>query len=309
MIEARRAVTDDANFAERLELLFGRASDTVAYVYARLPEMKADGAYQLSGRLSGPACLYAQTLPARFRLVDRGPGPSLLAVATVPEPCFWTPRMPHLYQADVELRRGSEVLARTSRSFGIRTLGCAGRSLMFDAKRWVLRAASCDEVPTTTMAECREASTAMVVQNPADELCREASHVGVLLVAQLDAPDLREIRRLSRWPAVGMVVLSNTDQATGSALAELGHNLLFAERFGLGNPVEPAPWAQVALVDVGAVDELAALTGNSDFPLIAVRQGEAFASVAAARAACDRLQRDLAGRDDLVGADWAGYVV
>ena len=42
----------------------------------------------------------------RFAFVDRGPGASLLAEAIVPEPCFWTPEMPHLYQAEVQLRRG-----------------------------------------------------------------------------------------------------------------------------------------------------------------------------------------------------------
>ena len=66
---------------------------------------------QLTGTLAGPSCLYAKTLQATFSLVDRGPGESLLAEAIVPEPCFWTPEMPQLYQADVQLRRRGEILA------------------------------------------------------------------------------------------------------------------------------------------------------------------------------------------------------
>ena len=83
-------------FSERLEIFFGEASDTVAASMLGCAGRKPIKGSQLTGSLVGPSCLYAETLPARFEFVDRGPGESLLAEAVVPEPCFWTPEMPHL---------------------------------------------------------------------------------------------------------------------------------------------------------------------------------------------------------------------
>src|SRR4029077_16217650 len=99
--------------------------------------------------------LYAKTLQATYSFVDRGIGNSLLAEAIVPEPCFWTPEMPQLYQADVQLRRGGEMLAHASRIFGVRRLGAQRRKLVFDGKGWVLRAVSRDEALTMELSQWR----------------------------------------------------------------------------------------------------------------------------------------------------------
>ncbi|MGD9722080.1 MAG: hypothetical protein AB7O59_12440 [Pirellulales bacterium] len=314
--EAARAVAE--HFEHRLELFFGAASDTVAHVYARLAAPSGVGAdtqeLTLSGSLYGPECQYAATLPARFKLVDRGPGPSLLAAATVPEPCFWTPDLPHWYRAEVELRRGAEVLARASRLFGIRPLGAAGGKLIYDATRWMLRGVICDEVPQSDLAAWRDARAAMVVPSPTDALCEAASHAGVLLVAVIDAPDAAALRRMSRWPAVGMVVLPAArvkpalpDHAHRRP-AGAGPNLLLAVRGSSCDLTALPPWIDAVLVDV---DSRAELTRNAaDRPaLIAMRPGGNFASVAEARTACDRLQHDLATRARRADCDWSGYIV
>ena len=131
-------MNDPHDFSDRLELFFGEAADSLAHVYARLRGSDSHSQLQLTGTLRGPSCLYAKTLPATFSLADRGAGNSLLAEAILPEPCFWTPEMPQLYQADVQLRQHGEILAQASRSFAIRRLGAQRRKLMFDGKGWVL---------------------------------------------------------------------------------------------------------------------------------------------------------------------------
>ena len=123
---------DQSNFPDRLELFFGEAADALAHVYARLRGSDSQSQLQLTGTLRGPSCRYAKTLQATFSLADRGPGNSLLAEAIVPEPCFWTPEMPQLYQGDIQLRRRGEILAHTSRIFGIRRLGAQRQKLLFD---------------------------------------------------------------------------------------------------------------------------------------------------------------------------------
>src|SRR6476646_8207256 len=150
-----------AEFAERLELFFGDASDAQARVYAQFQTSQREG-LTLAGRLRGPTCAYADTLQTTLPFVDRGSGPSLLAEAYLLEPSFWTPDLPHLYRAELELRRGSEVIARTERPFGLRPLGAIGRKLVLDSRRWVLRGLLADETQNTDFAAWRISSMAMV---------------------------------------------------------------------------------------------------------------------------------------------------
>jgi hypothetical protein len=297
-------VPSATDFADRLELFFGETSDTLCHVYARLRGPEAAEGLQLGGSFVGPSCLYAQTLPARFEFTDRGPGDSLLAEAVVPEPCFWTPDMPQLYQADVQLRRGGEVLARATRPFGIRNLGAAGRNLYYDNKRWVLRGVCREKLPPTDLAAWREADVAMFVHNPNDESCHEASRVGVLIVAEIDRCNADEIRRLSRWPAVAIVVLP---AGSTPGLDGLAYNLLLAARFEPGMTVAAANWTQLTLCEIAAPDDLHSWAAHlADFPIaaIAMRSAGPLPSVARGRVACDHLQRDLASR-----GEWAGYIV
>lgn len=295
------AVFDPAEFDRNLEVFFGHTSDAVAYVYARLPGLAADGGWQLSGSLTGPVCRYAETLPARSQLVDRGPGASLLAAAAVPEPCFWSPEMPHLYDVAIELRRGENVVATSKRLFGFRNLGAAGSKLIYGAKRWVLRAVMADEVAAGHLAEWRDSNTAMLVADPSDALCEEASRVGVMLVAEVMRADRAALQRLARWPAVGIVVLpGNASEISDSG----GHNLLLAKRFATGKPITSAPGVGCALVDMEELDDLSPRDASGEMAMIAYRRGGPFATAAEGRAACDRLQRDLAGK-----GDWSGYIV
>jgi hypothetical protein len=283
-----------------LEIFFGDVSDAMCRVYARCLAKDVEGC-TLGGSLTGPACAYAHTLPATLPLVDRGPGDAPLAAAYVPEPCFWTPDMPQLYRARIQLYREGRVLASAERIMGIRALGATGRKLVYDAKRWVLRGVRAVAVPPTDLETWRGSGTAMIVSNPSDSLCEQASRVGVLLVAEIDAFDPREIRRLSRWPAVGMVILPCGSRVEPGGLR---HNLLLAERFDIGQSIAPAAWAQAAICEVLDPDEFSANSASCPIAVIALRFSDGLASVADGRSRCDRVQSDLAGRGDL-----AGYIV
>lgn len=287
---------------DRLEIFFGATSEAVCRVYARLENTGSDEQPKLTGTLSGPTCQYAETLPATYSFVDRGPGQSLLAEAVVPDPCFWTPAMPHLYRAKVQLRQADKVLGQVERTFGIRPLGASGRKLIYAGKSWVLRGVAADELPRVDWARWHDAETAMLAHDPDDALCETASRVGVLVVADLDEPDIHEIRRLSRWPAVG--VISWPGSQTPDHLQGLGHNAIWAQRFAAGEPVAPAPWADAAICELPKSEPTPSGFADCPIPLIAIRPAGKLESVATGRAACDRLQRDLAHH-----GQFAGYIV
>ncbi len=74
----------------------------------------------LQGTLRGPFCKNTRTLPAeiKFRNLDlTQPG---LAEALVPDPCIWSPELPHLYQADIIARQGDNVFAEYHGMIGLR---------------------------------------------------------------------------------------------------------------------------------------------------------------------------------------------
>jgi len=282
----------DSSLDAELELFYGTLNPAVGRFYARWGNVECRG-FALRGTLTGPSCQYSDTLPATSQFVDRGPGGPPLAEAIVPEPSFWTPEMPHLYRAVVELHRAGKIVAQVERLCGFRPLGAAQSRIRLDGKNWVLRGVANDEEQVGELAEWHNTNTVVVVKRPSDLLCEAASRLGVLVVAELDDPDPVELRRLSRWPAVGMVILPSGCDFDSR---EIAHNLLLVERIGRGG--QPSSWANVVICECAAGD--AWTPPETSLPVIAERRQD-LASVGAGRAACDRLQAELAPAGLLAG--------
>ncbi len=268
-------------FDQQLELFFGGVTPNRAMVYARLRDFPAAQGMTLSGLIRGPHCLYSTTLPATIRLGDAGPGETLLAKAMVPDPCYWSPELPFLYDVHIELKRDGEVLASIDRVFGLRNFGARGKFLYLNGKRWTVRGATMPAAPD--LSEWHDAPLAMYCPTPpTDALCHEASRVGVLLVVQTphNADAATELRRLARHAAVALLVHApeHSDPAWQAAAPNI---------------------ALAALLDANAAQNGPAL----DQPSIACRPAEGV-SLEALRAASDQLQADLAPR-----GDFAGYIV
>jgi hypothetical protein len=326
---------------DRLDVFHGVADPAVARVYARLRVAEGEcGPLEeltLKGRLVGPECAFAHTLPLRmpFLEVERagsgdprttvGPratkqaAAGLLAEAVVPDPCFWTPELPFFYRAEIELRRGADVLWRCERMLGIRRLGVRGQSLWFDGKRFVLRGAGrgrgemgSGEWGMGNEEEfARESWTAVVTAEPGDEICEMASRRGVLVVADLTelaktcraAEITSHLRRLAQWPAVGIAVLGG-DAVVEHDVHSRVPNLLLAQLVATDEPWNLASWAQIAFAEVSQPREFAHKTADCTAPIVAVRRLTRETTIEEARAGCDALQHDLA-----FAGDFAGYVV
>ena len=263
---------------------------------------------QLTGELVGPHCRYSKTLPARIRFLDRGPGPTLLAEAVVPDPCFWTPDLPFIYSAEVRLSTAGDAgcdLAMVRRPLGIRRLGIEGTSIYLDAKRSVLRGVHVDAPRTEDLKAAREAASALYVENANDAIIREASEVGVLLAVRLGKTPkdkvIAELARMGRSPAVAIVVL-NDDVPAGKELRLAARNTLLAQRLttdAASDPASIAPWAHVLWWEISTAESI---VRPPHMPVVVYRAAAQAASIAQRRRLCDQLQADTAPL-----ADFAGY--
>ena len=291
---------------EQLEIFYGETSESRSSVYARLSVDGDASGLSLTGRVTGPECLYSRTLASTIPLRDLGPGPSLLAEAVVPDPCFWSPEIPSLYEVFVELWRDGQVIESATRQLGIRMFGCHGRNLFFNGRRWVCRGVFRSERFTHDLSAWRDTATAMIEPHPTEELCEASSRQGVFLVPVIGGSRdqiMDEVRRIARWPSVGLAMIdaSGLDQ---NQLLRSALNVVLAQCYSTGERVEPEGWATAVVGYVEEPQSFSRQFAECRLPVLGSRRNDEAATLADARRECDRLQRDLAPY-----GDYAGYII
>ncbi|MCI0362187.1 MAG: hypothetical protein L0211_27215 [Planctomycetaceae bacterium] len=296
---------------EQLDVFYGELTVNRACIYARLPSPSGGEGWSLSGQVRGPRCLHAQTLPVSEPFVDQGPGPTLASRALLPDPCFWSPDLPAIYDVTIDLVRRGEVVATTRRELGLRMLGVRGRNLFLEGKRWVLRCVCTASTTARLPREWHDAVAALCsptlrVGQELAETLSEAAQWGALTIVEIDetgqaAAD--RLRNLTRSPAVGIAVL-RAPLGSGFHKSTVAPNLLLAQRIGPGDTLVIYEWAELAVVSAENLDEFARAIGRVSLPVVAERRLTAPQPITDARATCDALQRDLAPL-----GQFAGYIV
>ncbi|MCE9557129.1 MAG: hypothetical protein K8T91_27595 [Planctomycetes bacterium] len=292
---------------DNLILFCGSVNAMETRVRAWLPGAVEDD-LQLTGSVLGPHCDFARTLPATVPFRPTTASSGIQSVAVVPDPCLWTPELPMLYDVRVELRRGDTVIATAQRPLAIRKFEPRGCDLNLSGKRWVLRGVRRKIVPHGPLTSWREAGAAMLLTDLDEALATEAARLGVPLVAMIGGTTRDEIaaelRRLARCPAVLLAAIeAGANLPDDIGLAAIDIRLAAYSRAENAPAVLPA-WANLLLCE--SVDAIAigrAVAGR-EYPVIALCPRSEVSDIAAARAACDLLQRDLAPFADL-----AGYIV
>jgi hypothetical protein len=292
-------------FFESLQLFYGEVNPARARVYARIARPDEHEGWRLTGQITGPHNAFASTLPATIPLRDLGPGPTLLAEAVLPDPCFWSPHSPALYDVTIAVsdERGAGRETATRR-LGIRALDVRGASLYLEGKRYVLRGADQELFPGVSPAMWRESWSAPIANSRDDAFLAEASRLGVLTVAQVSGARAEveaELLLLSRWAAAA-IALIDCREPLDESLATAAPNLLLGWRWGIDAAVPP--WAKVLFADVREPQEFALQFQSTPRPVIAMRRITQPIDLPDARSACDALQRDLAPY-----GDFAGYMV
>lgn len=260
--------------------------------------------WRIEGHLVGPTCRYSSTLQARIPLASRGrthwgDRPALLAEAAIPDPCYWSTELPFLYRAVGEIAVDSATRLPFEQSFGMRPLSIVRRKLALNGKIWVprgvRRTAVVDDAP---LERWREADAVMVVDDPDESLCREADRCGAMLLAELpEAADARRAAMLRYGTHPSIVVVASSQTAFDPALLPLAKNTPAAHRLDPG--ATRLARGPIGIFD-GEASDLAALP-EAQVPLIVRRLLCERRSLVEARAACDRLQADLAGKCEAAG--------
>jgi hypothetical protein len=265
----------------------------------------AASAVALGSELHGPTCAFARTLPSvvAAKVARDGHGVEFL----ITEPCYWTPQLPFLYDLRLRTQAADGTICEVERALGLRRLIAHGRDLRLNGERIVLRGAYCEQLEPSQLAEARAAETSLVAPYSAQKSFAAAGSMGVFLVADATAESMDLIRilfELSWRPATALVLLHRDKIAADQTHAARRMNLLLAQCF---RPEESANQQDVeAAADVIAV-ELAegerppAWMARVAKPVIAIRRGRVYADLSEARAACDRLQAELAPEFDLAG--------
>jgi hypothetical protein len=295
-----------ANNLAFLDLFHGELTVHRALVYARLPRPSDGNGWSLAGTIRGPRCLHAQTLPAAGKFVDQGSGPPLLAQAVLPDPVCWTADLPAIYDVTVNLLRGGDVVATARRELGLRRLGPRGRDFVLDGKRWVLRGVNMKSTTARLPREWHEGLSALVVREPSEDQLAEASQWGALAVVDFNGTAdaaATGLRHLARYPAVAIAIVRGP-LPTDFAKADYCPNLVLAAAIGPGEQAHLPPWAELAVVSAESTEAFARVAQTVSIPILAERRLAAALPLDEARAACDRLQRDLAA-----AGQFAGYIV
>lgn len=296
------------------DVFHGELTANRAQVFVRAPRTADLAGCTLHGYVQGPRCEYAHTLPAKFTLQDLGPGPTLLARATLTDPCLWTSDLPQIYDVHIELRRGSEVLAREQRMLGLRGIGARTSAetpqLVREGKVWVPRGVALESLDTIEVAGLREQLLIGVCTSPPLDLLVEASRRGLYLIVRLDHEQQdvpQAIRHLARWPAVIAASIRHGESLDRS-LSQLASNLLLLQEIDSSSRVAPnlAAWAAAGLVALPSGEtQVDSRLDVKSLPWLVHRSpGVANLTLTQARAECDRLQRDLAS-----ARQFSGYLV
>jgi hypothetical protein len=287
-----------------LDVFYGELTTARALIYARLPRPADDTGLSLSGQVRGPRCLHAQTLPLTVPLIDLGSGPTLLARAVIPEPSFWSPDVPSIYDVTVQLHRGTQPIAAARREIGLRSLGARNRHLVLEGKTWVLRGVSAASTTATLPRLWRDNSASYVTADSSPESLDEASQWGalaVVFIAEQGDSAVHRLGQLAQYPAAAMAVIEELpNDFKKSAVAA---NVLLAERM-TRQRTTLSQWADLVILSTDDPDFLLTAATAIQRPIIVCRPLAHPLELPLARLQCDVLQRDLAPI-----SQFAGYIV
>jgi hypothetical protein len=193
--------------------------------------------------------------------------------------------------------------AEWRQTFGLRRWGAQRGNLRLDGKRIVLRGAAVGRVAPQDLLLAQQHDAALLLSHPSDDLCDEASGLGVPLILDLrrNQSDLATTLRRLAWQPAALVLL--IDEALPPYF--IPTNSVFIARAISADAADPFPGggisAHALVIELRTGERPPDWVAWSPMPVIVVRRGSPCADLREARAACDRLQAELAPEFNLAG--------
>ena len=290
------------------ELFHTQADQHLAQVYVRLRSEAAlqpywEAGWRIEGDLYGPHCSRSHTLPAHYRLSDQGSGPTLLARAPLPDPCFWSAEIPALYQVTLHLCKDGAIQLQQETSFGLRSISVQNQQIKLAAEPAALQAIHIDKLQDWSADACREQSMALIIDQPDKALLQQASQLGVWIIAILSGDEAEIFQQLSQLvssPAVCIGIIRGTVNDS-QRLRDIAPNLLLGQWIDKPSDLPASDWSQLLFCEFTSTDHFSNYSEGCSVPIVAVRSTHGSHAVKEAVAACQQLKKELIPVEQLAG--------
>ncbi len=152
---------------------------------------------EVRGRLIGPRSAFSRTLEVAYPLRDcrpsdrtlKGDRAALACRVVIPEPSFWDPETPLLYEALVELWEDGQLVDRATTCHGLRTRGLGPRGLRWNGQPITLRGVARSALTSQDAADLRRAGcNTLVAPTNVPALWELADRLGFILLGQFADP-------------------------------------------------------------------------------------------------------------------------
>jgi Glycosyl hydrolases family 2 len=111
--------------------------ETELHVHVKLDELAATT--EIKGRLIGPLSAHAETIEIAYALREIERSDHVVLRVVIPEPSWWEPRTPFLYEGPLELWHDGVLIERVAIRHGIRALQLTSNGLRLNGKPFLLR--------------------------------------------------------------------------------------------------------------------------------------------------------------------------
>jgi hypothetical protein len=162
---------------------------------------------EVQGRLMGPRCPYATTVEVAYPFRPL-PGPltkagEYTARVIIPEPSFWDPESPFLYQGSVEVRKGGRCWFGAEIDHGLRLLQLGNRGLLCNGRPVLIRGIERRQLSAEDALELRREGYNVLlcpVSAETEPIWDAADRFGFLVLGRLSgAPEPDAPARVPRW--------------------------------------------------------------------------------------------------------------
>jgi hypothetical protein len=175
-----------------------------------IPERSHERA-EVRGRFSGPVCAYSSTVEVAYPLQSLVGRPddlgNLHKRVVIPEPSWWEPVSPFLYNASIELWEDGQLCDRVEMQRGLRALRRSGRQFLLNGRPLQIRATCYDRQSREELVQLHQAGVNMLLVPMATShrgIWDLADQVGFLVIGRLGSGEesLSITRALGEHPCV-----------------------------------------------------------------------------------------------------------